>query len=163
MHHRKFQIYRPIQKKPPALFSFTLSIQWGNQPKIRLGHNFWLGGPFDTRSELHFARSSQGYPTWPYLACPNTQNTIFGVFGRSVQRTLQNSTKIFFRNNMIAGCIISQSWSQCGLSVKLSCLPALPCTCPRSYLNNQVSHLRLSDSVCLIFALVLLTEFKMNV
>merc|ERR1712012_1377259 len=50
--------------------------------------------------------------------------------------------KSFFRNNMIAGCIISQSWSQCGLSVKLSCLPALPCTCPRSYLDNQVIHLQ---------------------
>ena len=24
MHHRKFQIYRPINKNPPALFSFTL-------------------------------------------------------------------------------------------------------------------------------------------
>ena len=50
IHHKSFQIYSPINEKPPTLFSFALHLQWGNQPKIRFGHNFWLGGPIDTRS-----------------------------------------------------------------------------------------------------------------
>ena len=36
-------LYRPINKNPPAI------IQWGNQPKMRIGHNFWLEGPIDLR------------------------------------------------------------------------------------------------------------------
>ena len=33
-----------------TLSSFTLYLEWGNRPKMRLGHNFSLGGPIDTRS-----------------------------------------------------------------------------------------------------------------
>ena len=40
IHHKKFLIYRPLNKNPPALFSFNM----------RLGHNFWLGSPIGTRS-----------------------------------------------------------------------------------------------------------------
>ena len=32
---QKIQICRPINKEPPALFSFTLHLQWGNQAKMR--------------------------------------------------------------------------------------------------------------------------------
>ena len=47
MHHRKFQINRPINKNPPAIFSLTLWLKY--QPTMRFGHNFWLGGAIDTR------------------------------------------------------------------------------------------------------------------
>ena len=42
---------------------------------MRFGHNPWLGGSYWHRVnafELHFARSFQGHPTWPYLARSNT-------------------------------------------------------------------------------------------
>ena len=31
------------KQKTPALLSFTLWLQRGNRPKMRFGHNFWLG------------------------------------------------------------------------------------------------------------------------
>ena len=47
---------------------------------MRFGHDFWLEGLIDNASELHFAKSFKGHPTWPYLARSNTcPNTVFGV------------------------------------------------------------------------------------
>ena len=37
---------------------------------ILSGGSYW---PKNNASELHFARSFQGYSTWPYLGCPNTR------------------------------------------------------------------------------------------
>ena len=41
--------------------------------KIWFGHNFLLGCPIVDAPELHFGGSFQGYPSWPYLAHPNTR------------------------------------------------------------------------------------------
>ena len=55
------------------------------RPLLMTGGSYW---PKINASELHFARSFQGHPTWPYLAHsntrPNTPNTVFGCakYGR---------------------------------------------------------------------------------
>ena len=58
----------------------------GNRAKMRFDQNFRTGGSYWHKvnvSELHFARSFQGYPTWPYLECTNTcPNT--PRFGKSI-------------------------------------------------------------------------------
>ena len=46
-----------------------------NWEKMRFDCNFWLGVSYWHKvnvSELHSARSFQGYPSWPYLARSNT-------------------------------------------------------------------------------------------
>ena len=52
-----FQIYRPINVPWPPIWSYLLT-----------GGSYW---PKNNASELHFARSFQGHPTWPYLERPN--------------------------------------------------------------------------------------------
>ena len=47
--HSKFQMHRPINDPWPPIWSFTLKLQRGYQPKIWFSHNFWLEGPIDLR------------------------------------------------------------------------------------------------------------------
>ena len=59
--HDFFQIYRPINVSGPPIWSFTFDLVITFDWRVLLR-------PKNNASELHFARSFQGHPTWPYLA-----------------------------------------------------------------------------------------------
>ena len=79
------------KQKTAAPFSFTLLLQWGNQPKMRFGHNFWLGGPNDKRSMRLNCILQDLFRDTPldhiWRAQIRAPNTVFGVFDRNWAHT----------------------------------------------------------------------------
>ena len=74
MTHKNFQHYRPKNRLGPELRATTLNfyivIKMGKSAKNEIWLQLLTGGsywPKTNASELHFARSFQGHPTWPYL------------------------------------------------------------------------------------------------
>ena len=84
-HQKKFQQCRPINAILQAIFSFTLYLKWGNYPKMRFDHNFWLEGPIDlrpTRLNCILQDLFRDTPLDHILRAQIcTQICIFGIFG----------------------------------------------------------------------------------
>ena len=73
-HKTAFSIIDP---KIGFLRHFYIAITIGKSTKNEICSIILNGGFYWYKlnaSELHFARSFQGHPTWPYLACPNMPN-----------------------------------------------------------------------------------------
>ena len=72
------------KQKSTRTFLFYIIITMGKSAKHGIWSELLTGRSYGHKlnaSEMHFARSFPGHPTWPYLACPNMRpKTVPGVF-----------------------------------------------------------------------------------